>query len=86
MSAQNRPGMTLGPDDLNDLDRAILEYLRDEGRASPTLFKRATDTEQSRQYVSSRFVRLGEHTHITELYDTGIYEFVSDPREADPDE
>lgn len=73
--------MTLDPADLNDLDESILTYLKREGRASPMLFKRATGAEQSRQYVSSRFVRLGEHGHIRDLYDTGVYELVDDPRD-----
>jgi DNA-binding Lrp family transcriptional regulator len=73
--------MTLTPADLNDLDTAILEYLSTEGRASPTLFIRAEGIDTSRQWVSSRFVRLAEHGHIRELYDTGIYEFVDDPQD-----
>lgn len=75
--------MTLGPEDLNEMDRQILTYLRDEGRASPTLFLRAEDIDSSRQWVSSRFVRLAEHGHIRDLYDTGIYEFVEGPEEDD---
>lgn len=73
--------MALPPDRLNELDRRILDYLRTEGRASPTLFRRADGVDTSRQYVSARFVRLAEHGHIRELHDTGIYEFESDPRE-----
>lgn len=75
--------MTLAPDDLNDLDRRILDFLREDGRASPTYFKRAVDVDQSRQYISSRFVRLAEHDYVEDRFDTGIYDYVADPREAD---
>lgn len=73
--------MALSKNQINDTDAQILTYLRDEGRASPTLFQRAEEIDTSRQYVSSRFVRLAEHGHIRDLYDTGIYEFVSYPEE-----
>lgn len=86
MAAENSGVVTLDPTDLNETDRAILDYLRDEGRASPTLFIRATDADTSRQWISSRFVRLAEHDHIRDLYETGIYELVEDPREEDDDE
>ncbi|WP_245835429.1 hypothetical protein [Natronolimnobius baerhuensis] len=79
--------MSLTPDDLNDLDKQIVEYLATEGRASPTLFMRAEDIDTSRQWVSSRFTRLAEHEHIRDLHDTGIYELVEDPRDhGDTDE
>lgn len=80
MAVRNQQGMSLAPDDLNDLDRTILDYLQDRGRASPTLFLRACSIDKSRQYVSSRFVRLAEHGHIQDLHETGIYELVNDPR------
>ena len=83
MAVRNQSGVALTPNDLNDLDEAILEYLATEGRASPTLFMRAEDVDTSRQWVSSRFTRLSEHDHIRDLYDTGIYELVDDPREVD---
>lgn len=81
MAMRNTEGVALDAGDLNDLDKQILTYLHEEGRASPTLFIRANDVDTSRQWVSSRFVRLAEHGHIRDLYDTGIYEFVDDPRE-----
>jgi hypothetical protein len=81
MAARNKQGVSLTLDDLNELDQNILNYLSAEGRASPTLFMRERDLDTSRQWVSSRFVRLAEHGHIHELHDTGIYEFVEDPRE-----
>lgn len=81
MAVRNQRDVTLTADDLNDLDEKIVEYLATEGRASPTLFMRAEDIDTSRQWVSSRFTRLAEHEHIRDLYDTGIYELVDDPRE-----
>ncbi len=86
MAVRNHSSVTLTPDDLNDLDKQIVEYLATEGRASPTLFMRAEDIDTSRQWVSSRFTRLAEHDHIRDLYDTGIYELVEDPREEVNDE
>lgn len=86
MAVRNQSDVALTPNDLNDLDEAILEYLAKEGRASPTLFMRAEDVETSRQWVSSRFTRLAEHGHIRDLYGTGVYELVEDPRnERDSD-
>lgn len=82
MAVINRRDVTLTADDLNDLDEKIVEYLAIEGRASPTLFMRAEDIDTSRQWVSSRFTRLAEHEHIRDLYDTGVYELVDDPRES----
>ena len=82
MAVRNQSGMPLTPDDLNDLDKQIVEYLATEGRASPTLFMRAEDIDTSRQWVSSRFTRLAEHDHIRVLYETGIYELVEDPRKV----
>ena len=80
MAVRNYGDVVLEPDDLNALDEEIIDYLANEGRASPTLFMRAEDVDTSRQWVSSRFTRLAEHGHIQELYDTGIYEFANDPR------
>ena len=80
MAVRNYGDVVLEPDDLNALDEEIIDYLANEGRASPTLFMRAEDIDTSRQWVSSRFTRLAEHGHIRELYDTGVYEFASDPR------
>lgn len=81
MAGINFSDVALTADDLNDLDEKIVAYLATEGRASPTLFMRAEDIGTSSQWVSSRFTRLAEHEHIRDLYDTGIYELVPDPRE-----
>jgi len=77
--------MPLTEDQLNDLDDKILNVLSD-GRATPTLLKKMFEeegTEVSRQYVNQRLKRLSEHNHIENLFDTGVYELVTDPREED---
>jgi len=77
--------MPLTEDQLNDLDDKILNVLSD-GRATPTLLKKMFEeegTEVSRQYVNQRLKRLSEHDHIENLFDTGVYELVTDPREED---
>ena len=74
--------MTLTEDELNELDKKILDVLTD-GRATPTLVKKILEdkgTEVSRQYINQRMKRLSEHDHIENLFDTGVYELVSDPR------
>ena len=74
--------MTLTEDQLNDLDEKILDVLTD-GRATPTLIKMILEdrgTEVSRQYINQRMKRLSEHDHIENLFDTGVYELVIDPR------
>lgn len=87
----NRPQSTvaLEKSDLNDLDRQILDVLK-EGRASPMLALRILEDRQNldvtRQYVGSRMVRLAEHGHLENLYDTGIYEIRDDPRLTQPGE
>ena len=83
MAARNQSSVTLTPEDLNELDKLILVYLSNERRSSPSLFMRENDIDKSRQWVSSRFVRLSEHGHIRELHNTGVYEFVDDPRSGD---
>lgn len=81
--------MVLSPDDLNEWDELILDYLRDEGRATPSLLveefiHRGEIEDVSRQWVNSRLKRLEEHGHVRNLHETGVYEFVSDPREGAP--
>lgn len=75
----------LDADDLNDLDCLILDYLRDHGRATPRLLQRELEADGHdvgvRQYVNSRLGRLAEHGCVRNVRDTGVYEFVSDPRE-----
>lgn len=74
--------MTLTEDDLNDTDERILDALTD-GRATPTLIKKILENsgvEVSRQYINQRMKRLAEHDNIKNLFDTGVYELITDPR------
>lgn len=74
----------LTPGDLNDMDRQLLAYL-DEGRVTPAYARARLDDDgvgdYSRGYVQQRLKRLEEHSHATNLYDSGLYELRSDPRE-----
>jgi hypothetical protein len=75
--------MTLTFDQLNDADSLILDVLAD-GRATPTLVQRhlaADGRKFSRQYINQRMKRLAEHDHIENLFNTGVYELVDDPRD-----
>lgn len=75
--------MSLTPEQLNDVDDLILDVLAD-GRATPTLVQQclsADGDDFSRQYLNMRMKRLAEHDHIENLFDTGVYELVDDPRE-----
>lgn len=95
--SQQQP-VTLGPDDVDALDTAILDYLlegRDTGdpwgKATPTEIYRALDERSTlddldspaRQTLQNRIQRLALAGHLTNKYDAGSYEFVSDPREED---
>jgi len=76
----------LCPGDLNQMDQQLLEYLAD-GRVTPAYARARLDSdgvgEYSRGYVQQRLSRLAEHSHATNLYETGLYELVDDPREDD---
>lgn len=87
-TATDNPGM-LDPGDLRDVDRAILGYMAD-GRVTPAYVRAKLDEddvgEYSRSYVQQRLARFVEHSHAVNLYGTGLYELVDDPREdGDPD-
>lgn len=85
MTTRNDEIMPLSPEDLNEWDKRILDYLGEEGRATPTLlvaeFTDRGQEEVSRQWVNSRLTRLAEHGHVRNLHDTGVYEHVDDPRQ-----
>lgn len=73
----------LDDDDLRRIDELILDYL-EEGRVTPIYCQTRMETEgmkYTRGYVHERLTRLGEHDHVRNLYDTGLYELVDDPRE-----
>lgn len=75
----------LNSDDLRDVDRQLLVYLT-EGRLTPAYARKRLINddvgEYSRGYVQQRLARLEEHSHATNLLDTGLYELVDDPRDT----
>lgn len=84
MAVRNKDVVTLDGDQLNDLDEAILSYLAESGRATPSLLRDEL-TEQGidtgvRQNVNNRLTRLREHGHVRNVRDSGVYELVDDPR------
>lgn len=77
--------MSLSPDQLNELDRLILDYLKTQGRATPRLLQLELEAAGQdpgvRQNVNGRLTRLAEHQVVHNLRDTGVYELVEDPRD-----
>jgi hypothetical protein len=85
MQADNSRAM-LAPEDLRDIDRLLLEYL-EEGRITPVYARERVIDEGHRDSITStycgqRLQRLEEHSHVRNLYETGLYELVEDPRES----
>ena len=82
----NEPSVMLKTDQLREVDEDLLEYLRD-GRVTPIYAQRRMDSENVRDvtstYLQQRLKRLGEHGHVRNLFDTGLYELVDDPFEVD---
>jgi len=75
----------LTANDLRTVDEQILEYL-EEGRVTPAYVRRRLKDdvdEYSRGYVQQRLARLEEHSHVENLFGTGLYELVDDPRGGD---
>jgi hypothetical protein len=76
----------LNRDDLREVDEAVVAYLA-EGRVTPAYARARLDDDgvgdYSRGYVQQRLARLEEHSHVQNLYDTGLYELVDDPRGED---
>lgn len=98
MSKPRPRTVPLSPDDIDELDEAILDYFlegRDEGnpwgKATPSEVYRSLDERgvldelgnPVRQTVQNRITNLALATHLENKYDTGSYEFVSDPRDED---
>lgn len=82
--------MALDDDGLRDVDRDLLDYLQ-EGRVTPVYARDRMLDEDKRDvtstYLGQRLQRLEEHDHVRNLYDTGLYELIDDPREErDSDE
>lgn len=87
MDAVNQSGVGLDPDQLNDLDRWIVDFLTAHEWASPQLLRAMYNDEHdavSRQWISSRVRRLHEHEHIEKVHpDAYDYRLVSDPRQSE---
>lgn len=98
MNNQSSRNVSLSPDDIDDLDAAILDYFlegRDQGKpwgkATPSEIYRALDERGTlnevgnpvRQTVQNRIKNLALAGHLENKYDTGSYEFVSDPRNTE---
>ncbi|QLK25394.1 hypothetical protein HYG81_15065 [Natrinema zhouii] len=81
--------MALDDDELRDVDRDLLDYLQ-EGRVTPVYARDRMLEEEKRDitstYLGQRLQRLEEHDHVKNLFDTGLYELVEDPREEVDDE
>lgn len=88
--------MTLRPDQIDDLDDAILDYFIEDrdsggpwGKATPMEVHRALDQRGKldelnnpvRQTIQNRIQRMAYADHLHNVLDTGNYRFVSDPRE-----
>lgn len=79
--------MVLSNEDLNEMDRWILEFLSDHDWATPNLLRHLYSEEikeVSRQWVSSRVGRLSEHGHLQRVHpDAYEVKLVTDPRKSD---
>jgi len=76
--------MTLTPEDLREVDELLLDFLR-EGRVTPVYARERLVDDGHResiteQYCGQRLQRLVEHEHVQNLYETGLYELLEDPR------
>lgn len=90
--------VTLSAMDVDELDRTILDYFLEGrndneawGKARPSEVYRALDARGPlddlgnpiRQTFQNRIQRLALAGHLENKYDTGSYEFISDPREGE---
>lgn len=81
--------------DLDDLDRAILDYLKENrgtelpwGIATPAvvlaaLEERGWDDPPVRETINNHMRMLEVAGHLENIYGKGMYAFVNDPRESD---
>lgn len=79
--------MTLESNQLREIDRAILKYLR-EGRVRTSYVRKRIIAEQEResitsQYIGQRLQRFAEHDHVEDLFGSGLYELINDPESED---
>lgn len=92
---RKQTNVPVDPDDLDDLDRAILSYL-EEGRsdghpwgiATPAVVRAALQERgfgdvPVRQTINNRMKRLELAGHLDNRFGKGEYVLVDDPREAD---
>jgi len=91
----NTETVPLNPEDLDELDVAILDVLkegRDDGRpwgiATPAVVLAALEEQgygdlPVRQTINNRMARLELAGHLDNRFDKGEYVFVDDPRERD---
>lgn len=84
MATDNDGCMALSPEQLNDLDAWILDFLTEHEWATPNLLKVMHGEEhdmKSRQWVSDRVRRLEEHDHLETVHpDAHERQLVDDPR------
>lgn len=80
-------GMVLAEEDLNEMDRWILDFLSKHEWATPNLLRHLYSEEikeVSRQWVSNRVGRLIEHDHLRRVHpDAYEVKLVTDPRDED---
>lgn len=85
MAGVNEGAMALAPDDLNEMDAWLLDFLGAHEWATPNLLRRFYNDEHeavSRQWVSARLLRLAEHGHVEKVHpEANEYRLVDDPRE-----
>lgn len=89
MASVNSNVVPLETENLNDMDRWILDYLTKHEWATPNLMRAFYNDEQeseddhvSRQWISSRIQRLREHDHVEKVHpDSSEYQLVDDPRD-----
>jgi hypothetical protein len=81
VSVTAKQSSMLSTEDLRDVDRSLLEYLR-EGRVTPAYARKRLKSEgeeYSRGYVQQRLARFEEHGHVENLLDSGLYDLDNDP-------
>jgi hypothetical protein len=86
MEVEQANRMTLSEDQLRDVDDDLLDFLH-EGRVTPVYARERMGDEGTREvtsaYLQQRLKRLAEHNHAHNLYETGLYELIDDPRKDD---
>lgn len=87
MAAVNSASM-LKPNQLNEIDEWILDFLQRHEWATPNLIRLShgdsTDDLKSRQWISDRIRRLEEHGHLETVHDGAAERrLVDDPRDPD---